>query len=102
MYQEAQGGMETRSIDRDFAWLFISFQYQQNHEKWDEDLDNNEVEHVLPQYAKIILQTKDLEEHAFTTESTYQTKRKHRVEHNIPPIMTTGTEVQKVDQVNVL
>jgi hypothetical protein len=47
--------METRSIDRDFAWLFISFQYQQNHEKWDEDLDNNEVEHVLPQYAKIIL-----------------------------------------------
>jgi hypothetical protein len=47
--------METRSIDRGFVWPFVSPQYQHNHEEWDGDLDNNEVEQVLPQYVEIIL-----------------------------------------------
>ncbi len=51
-----------RSIDRGFAWQFVSPQYYHNHEKWDEDLDNNEVEQVLSLYVKIVLQTKDLKE----------------------------------------
>jgi len=42
----------------------LHFKYCHNHEEWDQDLDNDEVEHVLPQYAKTILQTKDLEEQA--------------------------------------
>jgi hypothetical protein len=47
-YQEVHRGMETRSIDRGSTWPSISLQYQHNHEEWDEDLDNDEIEHVLP------------------------------------------------------
>jgi hypothetical protein len=47
--------MEIRSTNKGSIWQFVSPQYRQNHEEWDEDLDNNEVEHVLPQYAKIVL-----------------------------------------------
>jgi hypothetical protein len=47
--------METRSIDRGSTWWSISLQYQHNHEKWDEDLDNDEVEQMLPQYVDAIL-----------------------------------------------
>jgi hypothetical protein len=51
-----------KSIDRSFAWEFVSPQYCHNHEEWDEDLDNNEIEQVLLQYVKIVLQIEDLEE----------------------------------------
>jgi hypothetical protein len=44
MHQKIQGGMETRSINRGFIWQSTSPQYRHNHEEWDEDLDNNEVE----------------------------------------------------------
>ncbi len=44
------------------AWQSTSPSYRHNHEKWDEDLDNNEVEHVLLKYVETILQTKDMEE----------------------------------------
>jgi hypothetical protein len=36
--------METKSIDRGSAWQFVSHCYEHNHEEWDEDLDNAEVE----------------------------------------------------------
>jgi hypothetical protein len=36
--------METRFTYRGFAWASISPQYQHNHEEWDKDLDNDEVE----------------------------------------------------------
>jgi hypothetical protein len=32
----------------------------------------------------------------------YQTKKEHKVKHNIPPIMTIGTEILQIDWVNVL
>ncbi len=44
-----------RSIDKSFSWQFASPQYYQNHEEWDEDLDNNEIEQELSQYVKIVL-----------------------------------------------
>jgi hypothetical protein len=65
-------------------------------------MDNDKVEQVLPQYAKMVLQTKDLEEWAFITETIYQTNREHKIEHNIPLIMTVGTEIWQVDKVIVL
>jgi hypothetical protein len=52
---------------------------------------------MLPQYVELVLQTKYLEEHTFAIEIMYQTKREHKVEHNIPPIITIGTKVQQVD-----
>ncbi len=61
MHQEVRG-METRSINKGFAWQFASPWYCHNHEKWDEDLDNDEGEQILLQYAKTILHIKDLEE----------------------------------------
>jgi len=42
--QKIQRGMEIRSINRGFAWQSTSPQYHHNHEEWDEDLDNDEVE----------------------------------------------------------
>jgi hypothetical protein len=60
-------------------------------------LDNNKVEQLLPQYVELVLQTKDLEEHAFAIEIVYQTKREHKVEHNTPPIIIVVTKVQEVD-----
>jgi hypothetical protein len=36
---------------------------------------------MLPQYAELVLQTKDLEEQVFAIEIMYQTKREHKVEH---------------------
>ncbi len=65
-------------------------------------MDNNKIEQVLPQYVELVLQTKDLEEHAFAIEIMYQTKKEHRVEHNTPPIIIVGIKVQQVDWVNVL
>jgi hypothetical protein len=44
--------MEIRSIDKGSTWPFVSPWYQHNHKEWDEDLNNDEVEHVLPRYAK--------------------------------------------------
>ncbi len=44
LHQEIQRGMEIRSIDRGSIWQSTSPQYHHNHEEWDEDLDNNEVE----------------------------------------------------------
>jgi hypothetical protein len=57
-------------------------------------LDNDEVQHVLPEYVENVLQTKDMDEHAFATETMYQTRKEHKVEHNIPPIMTSSIEIQ--------
>jgi hypothetical protein len=47
--------METRSINKSSTWWSISLQQWHNHEEWDEDLDNNEVEQMLPQYVEIVL-----------------------------------------------
>ncbi len=43
-----------------------------------------------------------MEKQTFVTETMYQTKKEHRVKHNSPPIMTIGTKIWQVDQVNVL
>lgn len=48
MYQEVQGGMEIRSTNRGSTWRYVLTQYRHNHEEWDEDLDNDEVEQILP------------------------------------------------------
>ncbi len=66
--------MEIRSIDKAFAWPFVPPQYQHNHEEWDEDLNNDEVEHVLPQHAKIVFQIENMEGQVFVTKAIYQTK----------------------------
>ncbi len=47
MLQEVQGGMEIRSTNRGSAWQYASFEYHHNHEEWDENLENDEIEHVL-------------------------------------------------------
>ncbi len=65
-------GFEIRYIDKDYALQFDSPQYHQPHEDQDEDLNNDEVEHVIPHYAKIRLKTKDLGEQVFTTKEVYQ------------------------------
>jgi len=54
--------METRSTNKGSTWPFISLHYQHNHEKWDENLNNDEVEQVLPQYPKTIFQIENLDE----------------------------------------
>jgi hypothetical protein len=61
--------METRSTNKGSTWPSISLQYQHNHEEWDENLNNDEVEQVLPQYPKIIFQIENLDEQAFVTEA---------------------------------
>ncbi len=71
----------------------LHFKYHHNHEEWGEDLDNDKVEQVLLQYAKTILQTKDLEEQVFVTESMYQTTMENQVECNIPPMMVVNTKI---------
>jgi hypothetical protein len=43
-----------------------------------------------------------MEEHAFIIEAMYQTRREHRVKHNIPPIMTISFEIQRAYSMNVL
>jgi hypothetical protein len=91
MYQEIHASMETRSTNINPTSWSVSLQYRYNHEEWDEDLDNDEVEQVLPQYVKIVLQTEDLEEHAFVIKIVYQTKREHRIKHSTLPIMMVGT-----------
>jgi hypothetical protein len=57
-------------------------------------LDNDEVQHVFTEYVETALQTKDMDEHAFATETMYQTRKEHKVEHNIPTIMTSSIEIQ--------
>lgn len=64
-------------------------------------MDNDEVEQVLLQYAKIILQTKDLEEH-FVTKTMYQTKMENIAECNIPPMLVVNTKIWQADKVNVM
>jgi hypothetical protein len=57
-------------------------------------VDNDEVQHVFTEYVETALQTKDMDEHAFATETMYQTRKEHKVEHNIPTIMTSSIEIQ--------
>ncbi len=38
----------------------------------------------------------------FVIETMYQTNKEHRAKHNIPLIMTIGTEILQIDWVNVL
>ncbi len=82
-----------RSINKSFAWQFASFQYCQNHEEWDEDLDNNEIEQVLSQYVKTILQNEDLEECFHNSSSMHLTQMENKIEHNIPPMMVVNIEI---------
>ncbi len=86
--------METRSIHRGSVWQFVSPQYRHNHEEWDEDLDNDEVEQMLAQYAETILQIEDLEEHVFVNKVVHQIKGEHRAKHNTLPIMVVDTEIR--------
>jgi hypothetical protein len=65
-------------------------------------MDNDEVEHVLPQYAKIVFYIEDLEEQAFVTKTLYQTTMEHRTKHNTPPTMMINIEIWQANQVNVL
>lgn len=60
-------------------------------------MDNDEVEHVLPQYAEHVLQTEDLEEQAFITKVVYQTRVEHKIKHNTPPMMTVNIKIQQMD-----
>ncbi len=61
MHQEVQRGMETRSTAKGFAWQSTLAQYHHHHEEQDEDLHNDEVKQILPQYVETLLQIKDLE-----------------------------------------
>ncbi len=49
--------MEIRSIDKGSTWPFVSPWYQHNHEEWDEDLNNDDVEHcyhnMLKMYSRL-------------------------------------------------
>jgi hypothetical protein len=46
--------METRSINKGPVWQSTSSQYYHNHEEWDEDFDNDQIEQILPQYVETI------------------------------------------------
>jgi hypothetical protein len=40
--------MEIISTYEGCVWQFASLKYHPNYEEWDEDLENDEIEHVLP------------------------------------------------------
>ncbi len=63
--------MEIRSINRGFAWQFASPQYCQPHDEWEKDMDNDEVEHAIPQHVELVFQTQYLKEQAFAIEMLY-------------------------------
>jgi hypothetical protein len=43
-----------------------------------------------------------MEEHAFIIEIFYQIRMENKIEHNTPPMMAINTEIQVVDNVNVM
>ncbi len=94
--------MDIRSIDKNFDWQSTSPQFHHNHKEWDEDLDNDEIEQLLPQYAKIVQRIKDLEEQAFVTKAIYQNRMENKAKHNTPPMMMINTKIRSVDSANVV
>jgi hypothetical protein len=62
--------------------------YNQPLEEWEDDLDNNEIEQVIPRVAKVVLQVEYVEEHAYIIEIVHLLWRpKSHLEHKFQSII---------------
>lgn len=65
-------------------------------------MENDEVEHAIPQYVEIPPQIKDMEEQAFAIEIVYQSRMENIIECNTPLMTLIHTKMRTTTSANVL
>lgn len=66
--KKGKGRQDFKPKDRGSNQQSSLLTYNQPLEEWKDDLNNNEVEQVIPQVAKVVLQAEYLEEQAYIIE----------------------------------